>query len=140
MKTLLEYINEGNASLNQHEKVAKEKMDYYWKTTMRDTHISLDWDLDHIPNEMRNISTFKGMIRWMFDIIPEDTHEFIGKYFFEKLFIKTKTKVADKSIFDELYAKYKSEIDKAFAEDTDAKKKLREKCPEYYQNTESKFK
>lgn len=78
-------------------------------------------------------------LRWIIHIIPAEYYEFVTKYFFKKQCKKSKVKFPGNSVINELYNKWKAEIEEAFAEDTKRKQNDRKQYPDYFKNVVSIF-
>ena len=141
MKSLKKYLLEVKVNLSDIEKRIKERIDSYFNIVLKETNypkFEIKEDDDKMPEDLKQ--WFISFIRWMFDIIPSEYYEFVTTYYLRKQFVKSKVKLPqDDSVFNNLYNKWKVEIEEIFKNDTERKEEDRKECPEYYKNVKSIF-
>lgn len=141
MKTIKEYLLESKVNLSDTEKKIKERIDWYFNIVLEETHypkFEIKEDDDKMPEDLKQ--WFISFVRWMIYIIPSEYYEFVTTYYLRKQFVKSKVKLPqDDSVFNNLYNKWKVEIEEIFKKDTERKEEDRKECPEYYKNVKSIF-
>ena len=140
MKTINEYLSEAKVNLSDTEKKIKEQIDYYFNVCLKETHypkFEIKEEDDKMPKDIKE--WFICFLSWMWDIIPNEYHEFVTKYYLRKQFIKSRVKLPDNSLFDTLYNKWNDEIEEVFKNDKVDKERKRQEYPEYYKYVQGIF-